>query len=46
MEGHTSDADRMRDVMRRYADEMHVSRPEITGATVALHGDGAFIETV
>ena len=46
MEGHTSDADRMRDVMGRYADEMHALRPEIIGATIALHGDGAFIETV
>src|SRR6476619_3330765 len=46
MEGHTSDADRMREVMGRYADEMHALRPEITGAPIALHGDGAFIETV
>jgi len=46
MEGHTSDAGRMRDVMGRYADEMHALRPEIIGATIALHGDGAFIETV
>ena len=45
MEGHTSDADR-RDVMRRYADGMHAMRPEIIGATIALRGDGAFIETV
>ena len=27
VEGHTSDADRMREVMRRYADEMHAIRP-------------------
>ena len=46
MEGHTSDADRMRELMRRYADEMHQLRPEIIGATIALHGDGAFVETV
>jgi len=42
MEGHTSDADRMREMMRQYADEMHELRPEIIGATIALHGDGAF----
>jgi hypothetical protein len=46
MEGHTADADRMRDLMQRYADDMHRLRPEIIGATVALHGDGAFVETV
>lgn len=46
MEGHTADVDRMRDLMQRYADEMHRMRPEIIGATVALHGDGAFVETV
>ena len=46
MEGHTSDADRMREMMQRYADEMHELRPEIIGATIALHGDGAFVETV
>jgi len=46
MEGHTSDADRMREMMQRYADEVHKMRPEIIGATIALHGDGAFVETV
>ena len=46
MEGHTSDADRMREVMGRFANEMHAIRPEIIGATIALHGDGAFVETV
>jgi hypothetical protein len=46
MEGHTSDADRMRNLMQQYADEMHKMRPEIIGATIALHGDGAFVETV
>jgi hypothetical protein len=46
MEGHTSDADRMRALMQKYADEVHRMRPEIIGATLALHGDGAFVETV
>ena len=46
MDGRTSDADRMREVMHRYADEMHALRPEIIGATIALHGNGVFIETV
>ena len=46
MEGHTSDADRMRRLLRDYADQMHQLRPEIIGATIALHGDGAFVETV
>jgi hypothetical protein len=32
--------------MQRYTDEMHRMRPEIIGATVALHGDGAFVQTV
>ncbi len=32
MEGHTSDADRMREMMQRYADEMHELRTEIIGA--------------
>lgn len=46
MEGHTSDADRMREMMQRLTDELHRLRPEIIGATVALHGDGAFVQTV
>jgi hypothetical protein len=46
VEGHTPDADGMRTMMRQYADEMHKMRPEIIGATIALHGDGAFVETV
>jgi hypothetical protein len=46
MEGHTSDADRMRRLMERYTEEMKRMRPEIIGATIALHGDGAFVETV
>jgi len=32
--------------MQRYTDGMHRMRPEIIGATVALHGDGAFVQTV
>jgi len=46
VEGHTSDAERMRKEMRRFADDMHKMRPEMIGATIALHGDGAFVETV
>jgi hypothetical protein len=46
MEGHTADAARMRDLMHRYTDQMHRQRPEIIGATVALHGEGGFVETV
>ena len=46
MEGHTADADRMKELMQRYTDEIHRMRPEIIGATVALHGDGAFVQTV
>lgn len=46
MEGHTSDADRMRMTMQRFTDDVKRMRPEIIGATVALHGDGAFVETV
>lgn len=46
MEGHTSDPARMRDMLLRNTDEMHRLRPEIIGGTMALHGDGAFVETV
>jgi len=46
MEGHTRDAKRMRDVLERYGEEIHRLRPEIIGATVALHGEGSFVETV
>lgn len=46
MEGHTSDPARMRDMLLRNTDEMHRRRPEIIGGTMALHGDGAFVETV
>ena len=46
MEGHTSDPARMRDMLLRNTHEMHRRRPEIIGGTMALHGDGAFVETV
>jgi hypothetical protein len=46
MEGQTSDAERMRELMQRYADEMHRMRPEIIGATFALHGDGSYVDTI
>jgi len=46
MEGHTRDAKRMRDLLERYGEEIHRLRPEIIGATIALHGDGAYVETV
>jgi hypothetical protein len=46
MEGHTRDAKRMRDLLERYGEEVHRLRPEIIGATVALHGEGSFVETV
>ncbi len=46
MEGHTADADRMRQMMNTFTDGMKRMRPEIIGATIALHGDGAFVETV
>jgi len=46
MEGRTSDADRMKTVMNSFTDEIHRLRPEIIGATIALHGDGAYVETV
>ena len=45
MEGHTSDARRMRELLERNGEEIHRLRPEIIGATVALH-DGDYVETV
>lgn len=46
MEGHTRDAARMRELLERNGAEIHRLRPEIIGATVAVHGDGDYVETV
>ena len=46
MEGQTRDANRLRKLMQRYRTEIRKLLPEIIGATVALHGDGAYVETL
>jgi len=46
MEGQTADAERMRQMMSEYSEDMHRSRPEIIGATIAMHDGGEFVETV
>jgi hypothetical protein len=47
MEGQSRDPRRMRELMERYGEEIHKMRPEIIGATFALHGDdGSYVETV
>jgi hypothetical protein len=46
MEGRTPDANRLRQLMRRYRKEIRELLPEILGATVALRGDGAYVETL
>ena len=46
MEGHTSDAARMRELLERSAEEIHRLRPEIIGGTVALQPNGDYVETV
>jgi len=46
MEGRTRDANRLRRLMERYGEEIHKLLPEIIGATLALHGDGGYVETL
>jgi hypothetical protein len=46
MEGRTLDANRLRQLMQRYRGEIRKLLPEIIGATVALRGDGAYVETL
>lgn len=46
MEGHTSDATRMRDLLGRARDRIHEVRPEIIGGTFATYGDDGYVEAV
>lgn len=46
IEGKTEHPDRLRELLDRYGDEIQKLRPELIGATIALHGDGAFVQTV
>ncbi|WP_077040243.1 hypothetical protein [Rhodococcus sp. MTM3W5.2] len=46
MEGHTSDAARMREVLTQAGDQVHQLRPEIVGGTLATDGGGGYVETV
>lgn len=46
MEGHTSDANRMRELMSQADTQVHELRPEIIGGTLATYGDGGYVEAV
>ena len=46
IQGRTSDADRMRDLLEQSEKALHDHRPEIIGGLVALHGDGGFTQVV
>ncbi|TJZ80411.1 hypothetical protein FCG67_06085 [Rhodococcus oryzae] len=46
MEGHTSDAARMREVLTQAGDQVHQLRPEIVGGTLATDSGGGYVETV
>src|SRR6476619_2774313 len=46
MEGHTTDAHRMRELLDESADRVHELRPEILGGTLCTYGDGGYVEAV
>jgi len=46
IQGRTTDADRMRQMMTESSDALREMRPDVIGGTVALHGDGGFTQTV
>jgi hypothetical protein len=46
MEGHMSDQDRMRSMMEQHSDDMRAMRPEVIGATIAVHDDGEYVQTI
>jgi hypothetical protein len=46
IEGHMSDPDRMRSTMEQHSDDMRAMRPEVIGATIALHDDGEYVQTI
>jgi hypothetical protein len=46
MEGHSSDAQRMLQLLNEASDRLHELRPEIIGGTFATYGDDGFVEAV
>jgi hypothetical protein len=46
MEGHTSDANRMRELLSQAGDRIHQFRPEIIGGTFATYGDDGYVEAI
>jgi len=46
MEGHTTDAQRLREVMIEAGDKLPGVRPEIIGGTFGSAGDGGYVEAV
>lgn len=46
IEGHLKNPRLMLSMMEKYSQQMHEARPEIIGATVAIHDDGEYVEMV
>ena len=46
MEGHTSDPNRIRDLLTQTGDRIHQMRPEIIGGMFATTDDGGYVEAV
>ncbi|MCP2275016.1 hypothetical protein SAMN04244553_2375 [Nocardia amikacinitolerans] len=46
MEGHTSDARRMRELLAQTGDRVHELRPEILGGTLSTYGADGYVEAV
>lgn len=46
MEGHTSDGNRMRQLITEAGERIHDLRPEIIGGTFATYGDDGYVEAV
>jgi hypothetical protein len=46
IQGRTTNADRLRELMGESSDALREYRPEIIGGLVALHGDGGFTQVV
>jgi hypothetical protein len=46
IEGHLDNPELMRSMMEKYSEQMHQMRPEIIGATIAMHHGGDYVQTV
>ena len=46
MGGHTTDSDRLRELLTQSGDRLHSVRPEIIGGMFASNGDGDYVEAV